>query len=330
MIGLMRAELLRLRRRRSLQAIVLAVPLIVGVLFVLGYNSIQSQPPFDPAAYRQELIDEGFGAGLPADQLEPLLADAIEAQRQQAAQQDESERLIRATYSFPASLVQVLGSGTFVLLALILLTATTIGDEFGWATIRSSLIASSRRGPFLSVRLGAIVVAGALIFGLLLILGAVLPVVLGVAQSRLPASMPAFDGGALLVLLGGELVASALVVAFAALVTLLLRNGALTLVSVLVWVAVEAAVLTLLLRLPNFGQGQPPPDAWLLDAFPLRGLTTLLGQAGRAATGLPGYPGETVVRDVGVALVPISSFAILAAILFAFAFRRFSRMDIVE
>jgi ABC-type transport system involved in multi-copper enzyme maturation permease subunit len=329
-IGLMRAELLRLRRRRSLQVIVLAVPLLVGVTFVLGYNSIYEQPPFDEAAFRQEMLDGGFGVGLPPEELDPLLDETVESQRQMMAQVDESQRAIRATYAFPYSIVQVLGSGTFVLLALILLTATTIGDEFSWATIRTSLVASSRRRRFLLVRLAAIAVAGLLIFGMLLVLGALLPLLLNVPRSKLPATLPAFDGGAFLVLVGGELVASLLVIAFAALITLLLRNGALTLVSVLVWVAVEAAVLVLLLRFPNFSEGQPPPDAWLLDAFPLRGMTTLIQTATRAATGLSGYLGEPVSRDVAVAAVPITSFAILAAIFFALAFRRFSRMDIVE
>jgi hypothetical protein len=329
-IGLLRAELLRLRRRRSLQVIVLAVPLLVGVMFVLGYNSIQDQPAFDAAAYRQELIDSGFALGLPPDQLEPLLAEAIESRRQEMASVEESQRLTRATYVFPYSLVHILGSGSFVLLALILLTATTIGDEFGWATIRTALIASSRRRAFLLVRVLAVVGAGVLIFALLLALAALLPLALNIPRAMLPAKLPQFDGGAFLVLLGGELVASVMVVGFAALITLLLRNGGLTLVSVLAWVAIEAAVLTLLLRFPNFGQGEPPPDAWLLNAFPLRGMTTLVGQAGRAASGLPSYLGEAVSRDVGSAGVPIASFAILAATFFAFAFRRFSRMDIVE
>ena len=342
MIGLMRAELLRLRRRRSLQAIILAVPLLVGVTFVLGYNSIYDQGPFDEAAFRQELLDGGFGIGVSPEELEPLLAETIESQRQVYVQMEDAQRLVRATYVFPYSLVQVLTNGTFVLLALILLTATTIGDEFGWATIRTSLVASGRRRKFLLVRLGAVGVAGLLIFGFLLVLGALLPLLLNIPPSRLPATLPAFDGGAFLVLIGGELVASLLVIAFAALITLLLRNGALTLVSVLVWVAVEAAVLTLLLRFPNFGGNgfstvggdqpapPPPPDAWLLDAFPLRGITTLVNQAGRAATGLPTYVGEVISRDVHVAAVPITSFAILAAILFALGFRRFSRMDIIE
>ena len=38
-----------------------------------------------------------------------------------------------AGIAFPQSLVTVLGSGTFMFFALILLTATTIGDDFGWA-----------------------------------------------------------------------------------------------------------------------------------------------------------------------------------------------------
>ena len=44
----------------------------------------------------------------------------------------------------------------FVLLALVLLTATTIGDEFGWGTIRTTLLGSSHRWRILLVRLGAL------------------------------------------------------------------------------------------------------------------------------------------------------------------------------
>jgi len=336
-IGLIRAELLRLRRRRSLQVIVLGLPLLVGVIFVLGYNSIYEMPAFDEAAFRQEMIDSGFTTGVPPEEAEAMLADVVEQQRQMYAQQEESSRLVRASYVFPYSLVQVLGNGTFVLVALILLTATTIGDEFGWATIRTSLLASARRRRFLFVRLGAVAVAAVLIYGMLLVVGMVVPLFLNVPASKLPPSPPAFDAGALLVLLGGELVASLAVIAFAALVTLLLRNGGLTLVSVLVWVAVEAAILALLLRFPNFagtstneGVFTPGPDAWLLDAFPLRGMTTLISTAGKAASGLPSYMGEGFARDVGPAAVPIASFAILGVILVGLAFRRFQRMDIVE
>lgn len=328
MMGLIRAEWLRLRRRRSLQVIVFAVPLLVALPFVLGYNSIYDQPAFDEAAYRQELIDGGFGLGLPPEELEPLLQETIASQREMFEQMAGQTALLRATYAFPYSLVQVLGNGILVLLALVLLTATTIGDEFGWATIRTTFLASSNRVRFLAVRLGAMAIAGVLIFGLLLILGAVLPLLLSIPASKLPAQLPAFDGGALLVLLGGELVAALTVIAFAALVTLMLRNGALTFVAAVIWVAVEAAILTLLFRFDNFGP--EGADKWVLEAFPLRGLNTLLQTAGRAASGLPSYPGEPVARDIGIAAVPIVSFAVLAIILAAAAFRRIRRMDIVE
>ncbi len=334
MMGMLRAELLRLRKRRTLQIIVFAVPLLAAVIMILGYNSIYDPPPFDEAAYRQELIDEGYVVGVPPEEVDALIHDQIEGQRQMMGQVTEQARLARATFTYPYSLVLVLGSGPFVMLALILLTATTIGDEFGWATLRTVLVASSHRWRFLAVRFAALATCAILIFGILLLVGILLPLVLSIPASKLPSSLPAFDGGAFLVLLAGEIVATFLVIAFAALVTLLARNGALTLLAALVWVAVEAAVLSALVRLPNFGistiEGAPPPDAWLLDAFPLHGLTTIMQTVGRAATGLPTYPGEAFARESGVALVPIVSFTILIAIMTAASFRRFSRMDVIE
>jgi hypothetical protein len=333
-MGMVRAELLRLRKRRTLQVIVFAVPLLTGVIMVLGYNSIYDPPPFDEAAYRQELLDQGWAVGVPPEEVEPLLHDQVEQQRQMMGQVAEQSALVRATFIYPYSLVLVLGSGAFVMLALILLTATTVSDEFGWATIRTVLVASSHRRRFLAVRFTALATAAVLIFGMLLLLGIVLPVAINVPAAKLPPVLPAFDGGAFLVLLTGEVLAAFLVIAFAALVTLLARSGVLTLVSGLVWVAVEAAFLAVLMRDPSFGQysptGEPPPNAWMLDAFPLRGLTTIMQTVGRAATGLPGYPGDEVARDPGVGLLPIVSFAILTTILITASFRRFSRMDIVE
>ena len=334
MIGLLRAEYLRLRRRRTLQVIVLAVPLLTGVIMVLGYNSIYEPPAFDEASYRQELIDSGFAVGMSPEELEPLLQETIKSQREMLAQQADQTALYRASFTFPYSLVLVLNSGAFVLFALILLTATTIGDEFGWATIRTVLVASSHRSRFLFVRFVVLASIAVLIFAMVLLVGILVPLVLNVPASKLPAAVPAFDGGAFLILVVGELVAAFLVIAFAAVITLIVRNGAISMVGALVWVAVEAAILTLLFRFPNFSQqapdGGPPPDAWMLDAFPLRGLSTLVQAAGRAASGLPSYPGEGITRDPSIALVPMVSFTILTVILGAASFRRFSRMDIVE
>lgn len=337
MSGLFRAELLRLRKRRSLQVIVLGVPLLIGAFFVLGYSSIYHQPAFDEAAERQQLIDSGYVAGLPPEEAEPILRETLDSIRQNYAMGEQGERLTRAGYLFPYSLPAVLGYGTLVLAALLLLTATVVGDELGWGTIRTTLLASGHRRRLLAVRLTALVGAGAVMLGLVLVAGTVLPFVLGVPSAALPASLPAFDPGFFLVLLGGVVVAGIAVVGFGALATLAFRSGPLALIALPIYVAVEAAILVALLRLPSFGGTQGPdgnfvpgPDAWLLEAFPLRGLTTLTTTLGRAATGLPSYPGEVVARELGNAGLPIVTYVVLALALGALAFRRFQRMDIVE
>lgn len=335
MSGLFRAELLRLRKRRSLQVIVLGAPLLIGVLFVLGWSSIYSSPPFDAAEYRAQLIAEGYVAGLPPEQAEPLLAEAVEAARQQYALGEAGEAAQRGRHLFPYSLATVMSSGVIVLVALLLLTATTMGDEFGWGTIRGMLLASGHRRKILLVRLSALAVAAAVMIGLTLVVGAVLPFVLNVAAYRLPDPLPAFDYGALLVLIGGVMVASFFMVCFAALATLAFRSGPVALIVLPVWVAVESAILALLVRFPSIGGqmmngGPPGPDAWVLELFPLRGLTTLTNLASTAAIGFPPYPGAPFTRSLVGVEVPIVAFAVVAILFGALAFRRFNRMDIVE
>jgi ABC-type transport system involved in multi-copper enzyme maturation permease subunit len=326
--GLASAELLRLRKRRSLQVIVLVVPILVAFFFVAGYASIGSDPPpFDPAQVRARILAEGWLEGVPPEEAEVIIQEQIEAERQMYPEQLAQLNNARARYAFPQSLVTVLGSGTFVLFALILLTATTIGDEFSWATIRTALIASSHRRRMLLVRLGALVVIAGLIFGLLLLIGTLLPAIMGLIGAKLPAVTP-IDPFALLVLLAGEMVISVAVIAFAALATLLVRSGSLTLVVMLVYVVVEAAVLVLLLRFETFQDNGA--SEWVLDTFPVRGIATLTDVASRAAGGLPNYPGEVIVRDLGPAGLPFVALLLWGLLFAALAFRRFSRMDIVE
>jgi ABC-type transport system involved in multi-copper enzyme maturation permease subunit len=325
--GLIRAEWIRFRKRRSIQVIVIAVPLLVAFFFFAGFASIgEGPPPFDAQEVRARLIAEGFGLGLPPEELDPLLDDAVEQERQYIEQAIEQVKLARSAYGFPQSIVTVLGSGTFMLFALILLTATTIGDDFGWATIRTTLLASSHRVRLLLVRFTALSVAAIGILGALLLLGALLPLVLGAVGAQLPPA-PAVNVAALGVLVVGLIEASLVVIAFSAMATLLVRSGGLTLVVMLVYVVVEAAILSLLLQFEAFKQ--EGPMAWLLDAFPVRGLAAMTDVAGRAAASIPRYPGD-VIRDLGDATVPLVALLIWGTLFAAIAFRRFSRMDIAE
>jgi ABC-type transport system involved in multi-copper enzyme maturation permease subunit len=327
-IGLARAEWLRFRKRRSLLVIVAAVPLLVGFFFVVGYASIWGgPPPFDAEATRARLIADGMVIGLPPAQAEELLVQYIESERVNTQLQLEQLALQRATYAFPQSLVTVLGNGPFVYFALILLTATTIGDEFGWGTIRTALLASSHRRRMLLVRLAALGVIAGLLLVLLLIAGTALPVVLAAAGANLP-SAPPVDGGALLVLILGELVVGLAVVGFAALATLVMRSGSLTLVATLVYFAVEAAILVLLSRFEPFRQDGAA--AWVLDTFPIHGITTLTTEASRAASAFAHNFGEVFRPNLGATGVPILAMAVWGTVFALLAFRRFSRMDIAE
>jgi ABC-type transport system involved in multi-copper enzyme maturation permease subunit len=326
--GLARAEWIRFRKRRSLQVIVLAVPLLVAFFFVAGYASIGDPlPPFDPEAVRARILAEGYLEGVPPEDAEIIIAETIAAERESYEWAQQQQALQRARYAFPQSVVTVLGSGTFLFFALILVTATTIGDEFGWGTIRTVLLASSDRRRLLAVRIAALGAVASSLLAALVALGAILPALLAATGAQLPATA-GFDLGALLVLLLGELVIATAVIAFAALATLMVRSGALTLVVMLVYVVIEAAVLTLLLRFETFQDGGA--GAWALDAFPVRGITALTGAASRAASGLGQFPGEPVVRDLGAAGLPLVALLAWGVLFAAVAFRRFSRMDIVE
>lgn len=327
-MGLARAEWLRFRKRGSNQLIVVAIPLLAGFIFLAGYASTaDAWPTFDPEETRARISAEGFLEGVPPEEAEAMITSIIADERTSFEQYHEQLILSRARYAFPESLVTMLGNATFVWVALILLTATSIGDEFGWGTIRTALLASSDRRRLLIVRLLALVLIAAFMLALLLLLGAVLPAVLSIVGAA-PPTTPAIDTGGLLVLLLGHFLAATLIIAFAAFVTLVIRSGSLTLVVVLVYVLVETAVLGLLMRFPSFQHDGV--NEWLLDALPVRGIATLISAAVPAASGLPNYPGEVIVRDLSAARVPVVAMLLLAALFATLAFRRFSRMDIVE
>ena len=328
MSGLVRAEWIRFGKRGSIQVIVLAVPLLAAFLFLAGFSSVGPEPPpFDAAAVRADLIAEGYGLGLPPDELEQALNDAVEAARFPIEQTHQQYVLARSGFAFPQSLVTLLANGTLVFLALLLLVATTLGDEFGWGTIRTTLLASSHRARLLFLRLGVITTISVALIAALALLGVVLPFILS-AFGAPPPDVPGINLGALGILVLGTLEAGFVIVAFGAMATLLVRSGSLTLVVLLVYVAIEAAILTVLLRFETFqGQGAL---GWVPDAFPIRGIARLSELASRVASGLPRFPGEQVQTDLGVAVVPLIALVIWGAVFLAVAYRRFTRMDIIE
>jgi ABC-type transport system involved in multi-copper enzyme maturation permease subunit len=325
--GLVRADWLRFRKRRGLQLIVIAVPLLASFFFLTSYRSnAYAVPSFDEQQFRQEMIDQGNVGGSP-DEVSQMLDQMVISERANIEQMQAQQDLYLSRYAFPQSIVTVLGSASFVFFALVLLTATTIGDEFSWGTIRTSLLASSDRRRLLLVRLAMLVGIALALFTIVVLLGILLPALL-VATGATFKPGPTVDPVALVALVAGNLVVAATVICFAALGTLIVRSGSLTLVVVLAYVAIEAAVLALLLRFKEFQEAGALE--WTLNLLPGHGSIALFNAASRAAGGMPDYPGEAVVRDLGAAAVPLAALAVWAVLFAALAFGRFTRMDIVE
>jgi hypothetical protein len=157
--------------------------------------------------------------------------------------------------------------------------------------------------------------------------GTILPGVFGLAGAS-PPSSPDVDAGGVAALGGTQLLIAIVIIAFAALVTLIIRSGSLTVVAGLVYVLVETAAIGLLGNLKEF---QPQgANEWLLDALPIRAIGAVSDLALRAAGHLQSYGGEVAKPDLGAALVPGVALVLWAGLFASLAFRRFSRMDIVE
>jgi ABC-type transport system involved in multi-copper enzyme maturation permease subunit len=337
MTGLLRAERIRLGRRRSLQAIVIAIPLLAATFFLLSFRSTDIQFVFDEAAERQSITASLTDQGLPPEdvkaQVDQIIADERASFEQMAAQMEAT----RATFAFPASVLTLLGSATAVyFFGMILLTATTIGDEFGWGTIRTSLLASSNRPRWLAVRLAVLVTLAVVGLLLLLLLSLVLPLAIAAVVGGLPQPPPV-DPAALAVLTGGTLLVAIALIGFAAAATLVMRSGSLTLVAALVYVLAETAMVGLLGRLEpfrpenSFGQGNPAgPLAWALNLFPVHAIQTFLVVAGQVAGNLTNGLSDVRSLQLTDTFLPLASIAGWAVIFMAIAMVRFTRMDVAE
>jgi ABC-type transport system involved in multi-copper enzyme maturation permease subunit len=309
---------------------VVAVPVVIAFFYLTGFRGTDAGIiPFDEATTRQQMIDSGAVVGLPPAEAEAQLQQMVDNERVGYQQMIDQMRRTQSTYAFPQSFILVLGFATFAFLALILITATTLGDEFGWGTLRTSLLASSDRLRFLTARVLSLVGVAAVLFAALLVLGVLLPGVLAVTGSNVPAAPPV-DPGWLAVLVLADLVISITLIGFATMATVLVRSGSIALIAVLVYVAIEGALLSLLTRFDAFQDAGSLQ--WVLNLFPFRGTLTILDKlavaAGRGESGF--NPGSTSQPDPGAALLPLAAVAAWGTLFLSIAFLRFRRMDIVE
>jgi ABC-type transport system involved in multi-copper enzyme maturation permease subunit len=330
MKSLLRADLLRFRRRKDFWIIAIAVCLLGGISFLAGYRAeVQDPPPFNEAQYRQDAIDSGFLEGLPPEEatadLEALVAEARASEAQQAIDWEAQQAIALQKYDILQSPFTLLGPAIAPILALILIASLAIGDEFRFGTVRTSLLAAGSRRRFLAARLVSLVALTVVLFGVLVLLGFALGAVLRLVGAEVPASVTPIDPGAGLAWLGAQLLVTVVLILLGTALTVLLRSGAMPLLLIIVAGLIEAFISAL----PVFGPHEflaGVPQAFLSTS--IHALTTRLA-VDTHAIALEGSQPPPAPIDLPI----IAVAAIVAAwglVFLVAADRRFRTMDIVE
>lgn len=252
MIGLVRAEWLRLRKRRDIWLVALALVALSIPAYFSGVSNVLNN-----------------AGQFPTD----MPSDVIDQIKEQARQE-----LLR--YAFPLSIGTVLQNGQILILALVAyLAAAVTGAEFAYGTIRTSLVAHADRRGFLMVRLAAMAVVALMLVALLVVLGALLPLVAGLLGTILPGVADP-DIGRLVGFVAVTILATCFVVGLTTLWAVLLRNAAIALVLTIAYVLIEGAVVGLIVRIA----GEQSMVRWLP---PVADLQLLFDRAGVGSTGAP-------------------------------------------
>jgi ABC-type transport system involved in multi-copper enzyme maturation permease subunit len=248
MIGLLRAEWLRLRKRRDIWLVALALVALSIPAYLSGVSNALNPVGQIPADFPPDVVD----------------------QIKEQARQD----LLR--YAFPLSIGTLVQNGQILILALVAYVAAAVtGAEFAYGTIRTSLVAHADRRGFLIVRLVAMTVAALLFIGLLVVLGALLPLGAVLLGTSLPGVADP-DIGSLAGLVGATFLATCFVIGLTSLWAVLVRNAAIALVLTIAYVLIEGAVVGLIVRIA----GEESLIRWLLPVADLQLLFTRVGGGG--------------------------------------------------
>ncbi len=229
MIGLARAEWLRLRRRGDVWIVTL---LVIG-LSVLGYVS---------GLASASSIEFGFP---PGEEIPPEVLEDLERMRREAL----------AVYAFPLSIETALDGGRVLLFVVgAYLSAAVTGAEFEYGTIRTALVARGDRGGFVLVRLAAVLAIVAVLLLVTVLLSIALPFIADAAGTDFP---PVEGPGALNVagMMGATLLTAAFVIGLTTLVAIVLRNPVIAIVITLAATFADGAIGGLFVRL--FGEETP-------------------------------------------------------------------------
>ena len=278
-LGLVRWEWFKIRRR-WLPWILLALAILIAQALLWGFyaafhltdGSVGSLIPAYEYGVSQDnveitaevtcddLLQEGLveqkAASLPARNQAPFLAGVEEWKSQCEGYITSDEN--RAFFTLPISALLTLfflfnfETGAFGIILLVILTASAMGSEYGWGTLRASISSGVGRTQFLASKMLAMVFIG---------VGAILVIVLVTALTSLLAQLipPAEHGsivfsegwGDTLVFLGKTIYAIIPYVAIATFLTILTQSSATGIGLSLGYLIVEWIVLPPLLGISD-------------------------------------------------------------------------------
>lgn len=239
MTRLIRAEWLRLRRRKDVWFVCLALLALAVVAYVSGLSSAQ-QVYFSP------------GEDVPPEVMEDIRRSMVDQ---------------LALYAFPQSIGSTLQNVQLLLLALLAyLAAALTGAEFAYGTIRTTLVANPDRRRFMGVRLLALAAIAVVLTGTLVLIGAALPFVAQLFGQEWPTEVPVRGG--LPGIIGAVLLAAAFVIGLTTAFAVLLRNSAIALVLTVALMLIDGLVHGLVVRLA--GGNEQALAAWALPASALQ------------------------------------------------------------
>ena len=331
MSALLRADWLRLRRRRDLWVIGIGVLVFATIGYLAAYQRDATDPAWPtPAQIHDEVMSftDFTGSGMTQaeidEQISQMVIDQTAMYRQQAVEWEQQQAIELQRYDVAQSPFTLLGDALIPMLALLLITALVVGDEFRFNTIRTSLLAAADRRRFLQARLLSLTAITVALFGVILALGLVLAIGLRVVGAEI-RSAPAVALVPALGWIGAQIVTALTLMLLATALTLMLRSGALTLLLILLFGLIEVFVLALPIFLPGeFLAGVP--QAFLSNS--VRTLSARLGYDSHAiALAQAAIPTAAVELPLLVVLGIVLGWAALFALI---ADRRLRTMDIVE
>ena len=296
--SLLRADWLRIRRRWDVWIIVLGIPALALLAYVASTHS-----------------GGGFSVQTSGD-VPPEL-------KQQFAAETAAQLALNALpFQFPRSIVtMVQGAMLWLILGSAFLSASLLGNEFTWGTIRNVVLIRPDRLRYLATRLVTLGGLLLLTFGVVTLLGALAPAVIRIDPGD-PSALadpnalnmlggpnqaigPVTIGGALIVA-GSMLVVAVAAMALAGLAALKLRSAATAILVAGIYAIVEGIVAALMMsRLPENLLFIPQM------AFTVR-ITSLIQDA-QVAAGLSSPGGGPTGSPGWDSLPPLVGAAILAA-----------------